>query len=225
MENKKIQVFIINGNKPRLTPEIWKRIEKYFEVEEHNIELEDVSNIANKKVHLIIYDNIPSKSISYAAIDTVQQNNHNLHTMVITDETDQKNLTRIYENHIDYISIGNYDDDYHVAKLKTIFKRKSAKYQLDIHIVFKDITVDRLLSEIKVKDQLVDTTRKEYAIIKFLVRNHDKFVTKEEIFKKIWGYDEDTSRVLDQYLHRIKKIISNSDAKLVVDRELGIRLM
>lgn len=225
MENKKIQVYIVNGNKSRLTKNIWNRIEHYFEIQEHYINLEDVIKVADKKVHLIIFDNVSSKNISYAAIDAVQQNNHSLHTMIITEETSQKNLTRIYENHIDYISISDYDDDYHVAKLKTIFKRKSPKYQIDINIEFKDITVDRLLSEIKVKDALVDTTKKEYAIIKFLVKNNERFVSKEEIFKKVWGYDEDTSRVLDQYLHRIKKVIANSEAKIVVDRELGIKLI
>lgn len=225
MTSKKIQIYIVDGEKQRFNANIWKRIEHLFEVDIHHINLQQVQEIASKKVHLIIYEHVASKSISYAAIDAVQKNNNYLHTAVLTDEADMKSITRFYENHIDYVLNATYDDDYVVAVLITLLKRKSPKYFNEVKVQFKDILVDIMLNEIKINGQIVDTTKKEFAIIKKLVKGQDAFQTKQEIFQKIWGYEEDTSRVLDQYLYRIKKILEPSAAKVVVDREKGIKLM
>lgn len=224
IDNKKLQIYVVEGEAQRITPEIWHRLEKYFGIEVYKIKLDELIDIANKKVHLIIFDNVSSKQISYSTIDKIQQNNQSLYTGIVTEQTDMKNLTRVYDNHIDYVFTSGYDDDYFVAKFKTILKRTSPKYMIDVSIEYKDITVDRLMNEIKINNVIVDTTRKEYQLIKKLVKNHDKFLTKAELFKQIWGYDEDTSRVLDQYLHRIKKILAPSEAKIIVDRENGIKL-
>lgn len=223
---QKIQIYVVEKEKnfSRLNSNIWEKIGKYFEIDVFSIDLEEVKNIADKKVHLIIYENTPTKEISYADIDEVQSHNKSLHTAIITENTDVKNLTEIYENHIDYVFHSNYDDKYFIAKLKTILKRKSSKYQHELFYEFKGIYVDRLLSEIKINNKIVDTTKKEYKLIKMLVKNHDIFLSKKEIFSTIWGYDDDTTRVLDQYLHRVKKIIKDA-ADMVVDRTLGIKII
>lgn len=223
--SKKIQIYIVDGEKERFNESIWKRINHIFEVDVHHISLEQVASLANKKVHAIIFEHVSSKSISYAAIDAVQKTNNYLHTVVLTDSADMKSITRFYENHIDYVLNATYDDDYIVAVLITLLKRKSPKYYNEVKHDFKDVTVDIMLNEIKIKGEIVDTTKKEFAIIKKLVKNSDKFLTKSELFQMIWGYEEDTSRVLDQYLYRIKKILEPSDAKIMVDREKGVRLM
>lgn len=223
--SKKIQIYIVDGEKERFNENIWKRINHIFEVDVHHISLEQVASLANKKVHAIIFEHVSSKSISYAAIDAVQKTNNYLHTVVLTDSADMKSITRFYENHIDYVLNATYDDDYIVAVLITLLKRKSPKYYNEVKYDFKDITVDIMLNEIKIKGGIVDTTKKEFAIIKKLVKNSDKFLTKPELFQMIWGYEEDTSRVLDQYLYRIKKILEPSAVKVSVDREKGVRLV
>lgn len=223
--SKKIQIYIVDGNKERMNAQIWKRIEHIFEVDVHHIKLEQVVEIANKKVHMILYEHVSSKQISYAAIDTVQKHNNHLHTAVLTDEADMKSVTRFYENHIDYVLNSSWDDDYIVAVMITLLKRKSPKYFHEVKVDFKDITVDIMLNEIKVAGQIVDTTKKEFTLIKKLVKNSDKFLTKQELFKMIWGYDVDTTRVLDQYLFRIKKVLEKSQAKVQVDREKGVKLI
>lgn len=221
---KKIQIYIISNGEERISNNIWEKVKFYFNIEIHRVTQSDLLELIDKKVHMIIFDNLLIKNIMYSLIDKIQKNNKHLYTAYIGNNLSQNDLTKIYDNHIDYTFVSEYDDKYFISKLKTILKRTNDKYLNDVDLSFKNITVYRALGEIKVDDSIVDTSKKEYKLIKLLIENQDKFISKHNILKNIWGYEEDTSRVVDQYLHKIKKKIGSS-VTIVSDRKQGVRII
>lgn len=224
--NNKIQIYHVNKAKPRFNKSIFAEIAKHYDIEVHKISLDQVKDIASKKVHLVIFDNIDPKDIKYSELDPIQANpiNKHLHTAVAYAKLPMEKITLIYEKHIDYFFESSYDDYYMIAKTLTILKRKSSKYAFDTTISFKNIKVDKLLREVYVDGKIVDTTRKEYLIIEYLVAHSKDYTNKDVLFKNIWGYEEDTTKVLNQYLHRIKTKIG-SEVELAVIRNKGIKLL
>lgn len=226
MEERKVQIYHIHDYKtPRLTNEIFEDIKFLINIEVFNLNMKDLWALKDKKVHLILFDAIAPEKLLYEAIEPIQENNKNLYTAIVYKNLSEKRKTLAYDKHIDYIFEAQYDDKYIKAKLKNILRRMSAKYLLETDYTFKDVKVDRLLGEIFIKGTIVETTRKEFKLIKELIKHHQQFRPKNIIFQNIWGYEHDTSRILDQYIQRIKKVLSNADIEIVADRKKGLMII
>ena len=223
MNNKsKLQIILVFDKNTRIKSSIINKIKKYFEIELHKIKIAQLKDFVDKKVHMIIFDNIPVKDISYATVEQILSNNKHLHTVVCYEIDNHKQMTRFYDNHIDYVIKNKYDDKLIISIFNTILKRKSSKYLLETSLIFKNLELDRFLGELKIDGKLVDTTNKEFKILKYLMSQND-FVSKEKLFTDIWGYEEDTSRVLPQYIHRIKKKIGNK-VEVLYTKDQGYKL-
>lgn len=223
MNNKsKLQIIQVFNKNIRIKSSIINEIKKYFDIELHKIKITDLESFISKKVHVIIFDNIPLENISYATVEQILTNNNHLHTVVCSQLENFKQMTRVYDNHIDYVIKNEYDDKLIIAIFNTILKRKSSKYLLETSLAFKNLELDMFLGELKVDNKLVDTTNKEFKILKYLMSN-DKYVSKNQLFQAVWGYEEDTSRILPQYIHRIKKKIGDK-VEILYTKNRGYKL-
>ena len=61
----------------------------------------------------------------------------------------------------------------------------------------------------------VKLTAKEYAILRLLLENKGRIVSREKIILKLWGYDSDTDeRVIDSHIKNLRKALGDN-GKLV----------
>ena len=72
-------------------------------------------------------------------------------------------------------------------------------------LVAKDLVMYPNRYEVKVKDQTVDLTKKEYLLLEFLLRNKRTVLSRDQILQKVWGYDYvgDTN-VVDVYIRYLR---------------------
>ena len=71
--------------------------------------------------------------------------------------------------------------------------------------------------EVRVKDQPVELTKKEYLLLEYLLRNKRTVLTRDQILQKVWGYDYigDTN-VVDVYIRYLRaKIDERFDQKFI----------
>ncbi|TCG11101.1 winged helix-turn-helix domain-containing protein [Mycoplasma todarodis] len=221
---KTIQIYQVRNKEKRIQNDIFEKIGKLYRIELHKINIDELHEINDKRVHILIFDSIEVEEIKYTNIEPLQNNNKHLYTMVVLRGMTEKKAIKLFDKHIDYLCEGNLSDGYIIGLLKTILKRKSEKYFVETMDYFKNIKVDSILREVYISDKLVETSNKEFKLIKYLVRNHEDFKKKIDVFKSIWGYEEDTSRILDQYLHRIKKKIGD-EVIVVKDKVKGLKLL
>lgn len=78
-----------------------------------------------------------------------------------------------------------YDVDILIAKVKGIFKRH---YNNDT-VISGDISLDRQGRRCTVDSKELQLTVKEFELLKLLMENSGRTLTKEFIFNKIWGFD------------------------------------
>ncbi len=81
-----------------------------------------------------------------------------------------------------------YDIDILLAKIDGIFKRRYAK---DI-ISAGEIQIDRQGKQVFCENKPIDMTVKEYELLLLLMENKGKVLSKEYLFREIWGSDSDT---------------------------------
>ena len=78
-----------------------------------------------------------------------------------------------------------YDIDIMLAKIDGIFKRRYAQDEL----ICDDIRINRVSRTVYKKDAMLELTAKEFDLLLLLMENKDKPLTKEYLFKSIWGSD------------------------------------
>lgn len=81
-----------------------------------------------------------------------------------------------------------YDIDILLAKIKGIFKRRLAIDTLSDG----DITLDLANETVLKKGERLNMTAKEFELLRMLVENKGKTLTKEFLFDRIWGADSES---------------------------------
>ncbi|WP_026504602.1 response regulator transcription factor [Butyrivibrio sp. NC3005] len=114
--------------------------------------------------------------------------NSNAHIMIASARTSKDDkLKGLGIGADDYIE-KPYDIDILLAKIKGVFKRK---YALD-EMVSDEITINTVTNSIFVRGAYIESTAKEFELLKLLMENKGITLKKEYLFNNIWGSDSDS---------------------------------
>ncbi len=69
----------------------------------------------------------------------------------------------------------------------------------------------------------IDLTMKEFELLKYLMSNPRKVLTREEIIENVWGYDyQGESNVIEVYIRYLRIKIENEDCKRLIQTIRGV---
>ena len=75
---------------------------------------------------------------------------------------------------------------------------------------FEGYTLDIARNSLRAADREVPLRRKSFALLRYLVENPDRLVTKEELLKAIWPNVIVTDEVLTQCVSEVRQAIGDS---------------
>ena len=76
--------------------------------------------------------------------------------------------------------------------------------------------------------ETIKLTEKEVAIIKFLYKNKDKIVAKNDLLQEVWGYSPEVStHTIETHIYRLRQKVEHDDtsAQLIVTEDGGYKLV
>lgn len=112
----------------------------------------------------------------------------NAHIMIASARTEKEDkLKGLGLGADDYIE-KPYDIDILLAKIKGVFKRKYAVEEL----CSDEIKINTVTNTVYVDKKPIETTIKEYELLKFLMENKGMTLKKEYLFHTIWGSDSES---------------------------------
>ena len=114
-----------------------------------------------------------------------------------------------------------------MARVKAVLRRtnstESASEQQVLNL--PGIYVNLLSREVRVNEQRVDLTPKEFDLLWHLARHRDRVFTREELLKQVWDYEEffGDERTVDQHVKRLRrKIQEDSEAPCRISTIWGV---
>lgn len=123
-------------------------------------------------------------------------------------------------------------DDYltkpfHLAELNARIKSVIRRRHFDGNDVLEinKLQIDLNKREVKINNNLLELTRREYDILIFFVSNKGRVLTKEAITEHIWGDDSSAFDNLDfvyTHIKNLRKKITEAGAKDYIDSVYGV---
>jgi DNA-binding response OmpR family regulator len=92
------------------------------------------------------------------------------------------------------------------ARVKAVLKRsRSDKTKSQVIIRYGEIEMDTTRKRLIIKDEKVELTKKEFEIMKLLLENQGKVLTRDDILTTVWGQDVIvTERTVDVNITRLR---------------------
>lgn len=94
-------------------------------------------------------------------------------------------------------------------------------------IEFGDLVIDFANYEVRVADQAIDLTFKEFELFKYLVTHRTRVHTRESLLARVWGYDYfGGTRTVDVHVRRIRaKLGTEHEDVISTVRGVGYRFV
>src|SRR5206468_1302514 len=94
---------------------------------------------------------------------------------------------------------------------------------------FEGRTIDFGKLELWVRGNIIHLTLMEAELLRHLIRNENKVVSRKSILEEVWGLHEDTdTRAIDNFIVRLRRYLEDDQSKpqyLLTVRGVGYRLV
>ena len=110
-----------------------------------------------------------------------------------------------------------------VARIRTILRRTGAA-EADAHVLaFEDITMDEDTREVERAGEPVELTATEYRLLRFLLLNPRRVLTRSQLLDHVWDYDfGGDARVLETYVSYLRKKLDVGDGPALIQTVRGV---
>lgn len=106
----------------------------------------------------------------------------------------------------DYIAKPFYVEEL-AARIHALVRRATGDRVNTLHV--GHLVLDRMSREVSYRNQTVELTSREFALLEYLMRSPDQLFTRSQILEHVWGYDFDpTTNVVDVCVKRIRAKIA-----------------
>lgn len=225
MEEKKSTILVVDDEE-----RIRKLLTMYLERENYLIDEAADGETAlrmalNKDYDLIILD------LMLPGIDGIEvceklRESKATPVIMLTAKGEEANRVQGFEVGTDDYIVKPFSPREVVLRVKALLRRASKTKFLETEttaknvIVFPHLTIDHDAHRVKVDNQEVDLTPKEYDLLYYLAQNPDKVFSREDLLKDVWNYEFfGDLRTVDTHVKRLREKlnhVSENAAKMIV---------
>ena len=114
-----------------------------------------------------------------------------------------------------------FDFEELIARVRALLRRTENEKTLVLKI--KNLLLDTQTHKLKIGNEIIDLTPKEYAILEFLMRNKNKVVSRTKLTQHVYEYnfDPDTN-VIDVYINKLRSKIESDSGKEIIQTVRGV---
>lgn len=101
-----------------------------------------------------------------------------------------------------------------VARVKAVFRRVNVSISPESEIIkHGEITIDCMRREVYKNGNLIEMPLKEFELLKLLILNKGKVLSREILLEKIWGFDYfGETRTVDVHIRYLRQKIEDDDS-------------
>ncbi|MCC5911879.1 MAG: response regulator transcription factor [Clostridiaceae bacterium] len=111
-----------------------------------------------------------------------------------------------------------------VARVKAVLRRSEDQQKQGENILqLKDITIDLEKHEVTVAGKQTELTLKEFELLKMLMENRGKVMSRNVLLDEVWGYDYyGETRTVDVHIRHLRKKIEEDESGKYIETIRGV---
>lgn len=160
----------------------------------------------------------------YELADLCRQKHLGVPILMLTARSELEDRIQGLDAGADYYLTKPFDTRELLACVHALLRRQG--HQVD-ELTFADLLLDLSSATLSCREKQIRLTAKEFDIMRLLLCNQKKNITKETILTKVWGYDSDAvENHVEVYMGFLRKKLKaiGSEVKIVAVRMLGYHL-
>jgi len=216
-----------------------------FNLEQEGYEVEVVETgeaalsllTGEKRVHfdVVVLDVMLPGVDGFQVVSEMRREQQYVPTLILTARGHSADVLKGFAAGADDYLVKPFELDILIARINGLLRRKEwlrepaapAESKPNDNFVFGDKSVYFDLLELRVKDQIFPLTLMEMNVLRHLIENAGRPVSRGEMLERVWGLREDTdTRALDNFIVRLRRYIEEDPAKpkhLLTVRGVGYR--
>lgn len=111
-----------------------------------------------------------------------------------------------------------------VVRVKTVLRRtEKDQAEASSLITCENLSMDLSRHEVTIDQQLIEFTLKEFELLKFLLLNRGRVMSRNYLLDEIWGYDYfGETRTVDVHIRNIRKKIGDKGLDELIETVRGV---
>lgn len=112
-----------------------------------------------------------------------------------------------------------------MARIRSILRRCETSTKSTNEVITENnLSINNDTREVTVSGEIISLTFKEYELLKYLVQNKHRVISRDEILNKIWGYEyTGETRTVDIHIRSLRQKLGTVDNCIVTVRGMGYR--
>jgi two-component system, OmpR family, response regulator len=110
-----------------------------------------------------------------------------------------------------------------VARIRTVLRRSGAAEAESARLTFEDLELDEDTMEVTRSGEAIDLTATEYRLLRYLMLNPRRVLTRAQILDHVWEYDfGGDARVLETYVSYLRKKLEGNGHQRLIHTVRGV---
>ena len=106
-----------------------------------------------------------------------------------------------------------------LARVRTAMRRRATQAPVANTFSFGDVKVDFTKMELWRDGALVPMTSQEFKVLKFMIQNAERVLSREELLNQVWGYKNyPSTRTVDNHILRLRQKLEKDSANPIYFR-------
>ena len=111
-----------------------------------------------------------------------------------------------------------------VSRIKAVLRRVKTDKKENI-LQIGQIKIDLKKHEVRISNEMIPLTLKEYELLKRFVKNPNIVLTRDQLLEEVWGYDfAGETRTLDVHIRTLRQKMGSAGDLIQTVRGVGYRL-
>ena len=181
-----------------------------------------IDEVRNKNIDLLILDIMLPEKDGLSILKEIREFS-NVPVIMLTARTDEfDKVTGLDLGADDYIT-KPFSILELISRVKAVLRRSKKKDKDDL--TYKEISLNTSKRRVKVLDEKIDLTYKEFEMLLLLMSNVGNVISREDFLLKIWGYDyEGETRTVDVHIASLRSKLKDYGKYIHTVRNLGYKL-
>ena len=218
MQNRKILIVDDEENIREVIKE-YSTLEGY-EIKEADSGVKALELLNSEKFDLMILDIMMPIMDGFTLLNNIPKEKR-IPTIILSARDDEIDKLEGFDRGIDDYLCKPFSPRELMARVKAILKR--TKGYVDSYSYDK-LVINNLEHTIKIDDEEINVTPKEFEILKYFINNKKIAISREQLLNKIWGYDfYGDDRTIDTHIKMLRNNLGRYRDLIITVRGIGYK--